>query len=101
MKFKTYNEFLNESVNNNDTVIIITTSNNKEYKYTRNDIQQFINNKNDGADDLPKWLFVHYIEEDKRSKNPHRTSKSMKDKVINKLKTLIKHTGEPEKLNLK
>ena len=97
---KTFEEFINESVNNNDTVISVTTRSNKKYDYKRNEIQDLINDLDLSADNLPKWLYAYFIELDKRSRNPHKTSKNAEQQVKSKLNSLLKHTGKPEQLNL-
>jgi hypothetical protein len=100
MKYiKNFEEFVNESVNNNDVVIIAKTRSNKKYEYTRGEIQSFVDDINLDADDLPKWLYSFYMTLDSRSRNPHKTSKYAKQNVENKLKDLVKHKGKPEELD--
>jgi len=105
MKYiKTFEDFVNESISDklsdNDIVIIATTYGNKKHKYKRSEIQKFINSGNTSSDDLPKWLLIHYMELDKRSRNPHKTSKYVNQQVENKLNSLVKHSGEPEEMDL-
>lgn len=100
MKYiKNFEDFVNESVNNNDVVIIVKTRSSKKYKYTRSEIMNFIDDMNLSADDLPSWLYSYYITLDSRSRHPHKTSKYAKQNVEDKLNDLTKHKGKPEELD--
>ena len=105
---KTFEEFVNESKLNEynidfkdrqDVVLIAKTRSNKKYEYKRGEIQDFINDIDLSADDLPKWLYAFYIELDRRSRNPHKTSTYAKKHVEDKLNDLMKHKGKPETID--
>jgi len=104
MKYiKTFENFINEySIdfkNRNDVVIITKTRSGKKHEYTRGEILDFLDDLNLSADDLPSWLYSYYITLDKRSRNPHKTSKYAKQNVEDKLTDLTKHKGKPEELD--